>query len=315
MHCPAWLRSYTLAFVRIGLVGLILVCALGATRGFAQPPASPEAPVSPENAAAPHDAERAERARAAFMRGLEHFRAGRHRDAITAFEEAAALVPSADVWFNIARSYEELRQYEQAAEHYRRYLRDRVDPPDRADVEARIAHLEEQAEAARLASRNAPTTGDVRIESEDSGAAVAIDARPVGETPVGVPVALGAGQHDLEVTREGAIPFRASVRVDSGVTTAARVSLVPRTEYRAVRGRRVVTWILYGLACAGLGASVGLGVHATRLNRDGNREDAERFARRADYVLGASLALGLGGTIAYFVEGRSVGTERVSGQP
>lgn len=294
----------------LALVLVTLSSVASAQPRNAPPPDAAPAEVAPEHAAAPHDADRAARAREAFMRGLELFRAGDHRGAITAFEQTAALVPSADVWFNIARAYEELREYELAAEHYRRYLRDRVDPPDRADVLARIAHLEEQGEAARLAARQAPTTGEIHIESPEAGATVALDGRALGTTPVDVPVSTPAGSHRLEATREGAIPFRASLRVDPGLTTAARVSLAPRTEYRTVRGRRIVTWILYGLAGAALGTSVGLGVHATRLNRDGDRDGADLWARRADYLFGTSIALSVGGTIAFFAEGRAVGTER-----
>lgn len=298
-------------------LGVIMLSVLTHSLAFAQAPAPAPAPtpVAPEDAAATHDEDRAARARAAFTAGMERFRAGDHRGAIVEFERTAALIPSADVWFNIARSYEELHEYAPAIENYRRYLRDRVDPPDRADVLARIAHLEEAAETERLGGRQAPTTGELRVHAEGEGAAITVDERAVGTTPLDLAVSLPAGRHDFEATSEGSVPFRASVRVDPGMTTAARVTLVPRTEYRAVRGRRVATWIVYALGAVALGTSIGIGARAGSLNRDGNREEAADVARRADYVFGASLALGVGGTILYFAEGRAVETERVEEAP
>ncbi len=82
-----------------------------------------------DEGASPEDPQAAQRARERFQAGMEHFEAHRYRDAIHEFELAASLVPSADIWFNIARAWEELREFEPAIEYYQRYLRDRVDPP------------------------------------------------------------------------------------------------------------------------------------------------------------------------------------------
>ena len=66
-----------------------------------------------------------------------------------------------------------------------------------------------------------------------------------------------------------------------------------------------------GLAAASLGASIGLGVHAASLNSDGNRAEANRWARYSDYALGGTALFGVGTVTLYFAEGRSVRTERV----
>ncbi len=74
----------------------------------------------------------ARKAQQHFEQGLHQFEAHHFREAIEEFELAANLVPSADLWFNIARAHEELNEYDEAIQYYQRYLRDRVDPPDSA---------------------------------------------------------------------------------------------------------------------------------------------------------------------------------------
>ena len=280
---------------------------------------------SGEPGAQPENADAAQRARTHFRAGIGHFERRAFREAIQEFQLAAGLVPSADLWFNIARGYEELDDHEAAIEHYRRYLRDRVDPPDKEQVEQRIASLEEQAEAARLARLQAPTTGTMRLSSNLDDAAIEIDGRSSGRTPVAAPLSLSPGRHELELDEEGYVPFRSAVRIEAGVNTTAYADLVPMTRYRSIRGRRIFTWIVGGLAVLGIGASVALGVHARNIANDaqaqldaGMAEQADATFRNAqdwgaisDYALGGSLVLALGAVILYFVEGRAVGTERI----
>jgi len=93
---------------------------------------------------------------------VAHYEAERFSEAIHSFQVAASLIPSADLWFNIARCHEQLARarnsaadYEQAIAYYRRYLTDRVDPPDRAAIEA-------AAEAMRLAAASGVDCGKVK---------------------------------------------------------------------------------------------------------------------------------------------------------
>lgn len=258
----------------------------------------------------PENLEATRQAREHFMAGVEHFTAHRYREAIQAFSLAAQLVPSADLWFNIARAHEELSELEEAVDYYRRYLRDRVDPPDRAEIERHIAVLEERAQAARDARRNQPTTGTLRLSANRDGADVELDGEPAGTAPWDEPREVAPGRHDLTVTREGFIPFRSEVTVEAGVPTAAYADLVPETRYRAIQADRIFTWIAWGLGAASLGVSIGLGVEAA--SRQANLGDARTWAAYSDAALGAAIGLGVVGLILYFAEGRSVGTERVT---
>ncbi len=274
-----------------------------------------EAPVSSETERAPEDADAARRARQHFLDGMEHFEAHRYRPAIHQFELAAELVPSADLWFNIARSHEELGEYEPAIEHYRRYLRDRVDPPDKEQVERRIASLETQAETARRAANEVPTTGTLRVSANMEGVEVTLDDRSVGRTPLTTPISLEPGRHRLRLERDGYVPFRSEVRVEAGLVTAAYADLVPATRYRAIRGRRIATWIVGGLAVGGVGAALGFWGKARGLAADGNYDEARDWGRYSDFAWGGAALLAVTAAILYFVEGRAVGTERVEEAP
>lgn len=291
------------ARLRAGLLAVALVALAPLARAQDQAPPD-EAGSSPENV------EATQRARQHFMAGVEHFSAHRYRDAIRSFSLAAQLVPSADLWFNIARSHEELSEYEEAMEHYQRYLRDRVDPPDRADIERHIEELRARAEREREARRTQPTTGTLRLTANRDGARIELDDEEAGTAPWAEPREVAPGRHRLVVLREGYIPFRSEVSVEAGVPTAAYADLTPETRFRAIQADRIFTWIAWGLGVASLGVSIGLGVEAA--SRQADLPSAREWAAYSDGLLGAALGLGVIGLILWFVEGRSVGTERVT---
>lgn len=296
-----------------------LLLLLSSSSVFGQAPAPDAGAQRPH----PEDAQAARDARGHFQEGMTHYAARHFRRAIEDFTLAARLVPSADLWFNIARSHEELQEHDRAVEYYERYLRDRVDPPDRDAVQTRIEALRERAEAARIARRNLPTTGTLRISANRDEALVQVDAAAVGATPLSEPLELSPGRHSLTLEAPGYIPFRSSVRVEAGVATGAYADLTPMTEYRSIRGRRIVTWIAAGLAVGGLATSLGFGIRARGLRddalatpagpmQDGLRDDARARARYSDIATGATLGLVLTAVILYFIEGRAVGTERTT---
>ena len=314
--------------MRLGSASLVAVVLLvGPSLALAQPPAEqPPAEGAPSTGGGeqPENIDATREARQRFQAGLAHFEERRFREAIHEFELAGQLVPSADLWYNIARAHEELSAYDRAVEYYRRYLRDRVDPPDRERVEAHIVGLEERAEAERQAMRQAPTTGTLRITATVPGALVAVDERSLGQTPVAAPLSLQPGRHRLSVRGEGYIPFESEVQVEAGVTTAAHADLRRATEYRAVSGGRLFTWITAGLAGVSLIASIVFGIKAAGQEADARDDmlstmeqldmlgEAEDTARISDIFLGGAVVLGVGSVILWFLEGSSVETERVT---
>jgi len=271
----------------------------------------------------PEDPQAAQHARERFLAGMEHFEAHHYREAIHEFELAASLVPSADIWFNIARAWDELGEFEPAIEYYRRYLRDRVDPPDRARIEQHITDLEAQMEEARQESHHAPTTGTLRIRSNVEGAKVIVDGREVGESPIAAPITLEPGEHEIFVEKEGYLPFRGQVNVQAGADTTAYADLGDATEYRAIHGSRLFTWIAGGLSVVSFGVAIGLAVAAEGTKGDWENmgsplpsdtlDDARNLALFSDVMLGVGIGLAVVAVVLYFIEGRAVGTERVSG--
>ncbi|MGE0785872.1 MAG: PEGA domain-containing protein [Sandaracinaceae bacterium] len=260
--------------------------------------------------AAPENMQGAQQARVHFTQGLEQFRAHRYREAIQSFQLANQLVPSADLQYNIARAYEELSDYEQAIEYYQNYLRDRVDPPDRGQVEQHIAELRERAERERERLLAQPTTGTLRLTANRDGADVELDGASAGTSPWPEARELPPGRHRLSLSREGYVPFRSEVSIEAGVPTVAYADLTPETRYRAIQADRIFTWIAWGLGVVALGTAIGLGVEAG--SRSDNLDDARTWAAYSDVALAAGLGLGVLGLVLWFVEGRTVGTERIT---
>src|SRR6185295_4571701 len=69
--------------------------------------------------------------------------------AIDEYAKAYAIKPHPSVLYNIARNYERLEDWGDAAEYFKRYLAASPDADDRAKVEQRIVELEGKAKAAR----------------------------------------------------------------------------------------------------------------------------------------------------------------------
>lgn len=101
------------------------------------------------------------RARDLFVRGVAAYEAGRLDEAADLLGQADAILPSPELAYNIGRVYERMGRVEEAERYYRRYLRDAApDDAVRADVEARIAGLEELARRHRDAVMSLPPSSD-----------------------------------------------------------------------------------------------------------------------------------------------------------
>lgn len=125
-------------------------------------------------------------AKAAYLSGVEFFRQKKFADAIREFNKAYRLDPNPILVFNMARAFEELKQYDSAIEYYKKYLQMAPDAPDRAKVEDSLRALEIlQKEAS--AQAQVPLT----VTSKPDGAKVFVDGREVGTTPLKVDVPVG----------------------------------------------------------------------------------------------------------------------------
>lgn len=235
-------------------------------------------------------------ARAGFREALEHFTHRRYREALRGFERVHRLAPSADLWFNIARCHEELGNPELAAEHLRRYLRDRVDAPDRSEVERRIEGLVAEARG-RAAIAGRPQTGSLRILTAGDASRVSVDGRHLSRTVLSDAVVMPPGDHRVDVTLEGRVPFRARVSVYPRALTRAHVEQPPLTTYETVDSGRPWTWAIASIAAAAAAVGGTTAVAAVAGGCDGAGCD-----RIAEYSLAGAVVTSVAAVAAAFLE-------------
>lgn len=152
-------------------------------------------------------------ARDAYARGQQLFQSGDFEGALRAFEEAYDAAPHPVVLKSQAECQERLGHYRQAVELLERYLADRPDAPDRADIETRIA-----------SHRARP--GTLRIISSPPGAQVTLDGRRLTEaTPITTEVPSGA--HAAAIELEGYQMVLQEFDVSFGEERTVEVTLAP----------------------------------------------------------------------------------------
>ncbi len=285
--------------------------AAGPPLSGAAAPGTEDAPTTPAGASAagPDDPARFREARSHFDAGRAHYGQHAWRDAIREFELARSRVPSADLAFNIARCHEQLNEYDAAIQEYERYLREKVDPPDREPVTRKIASLRELAETARVARRQRPDTALLRVTVSEPAASVRIDARVIGQSPIADPIRLAPGDHAVSVTKTGFRPFAAQASLVAGGTGDAIVNLERATTYETIRGSRLWTYVAGALAVGAAGGGVYFG--ASALGRLGTDEPAARkTALVADGLYASAVVLFVGAVALYFLEGSASETRQ-----
>jgi tetratricopeptide (TPR) repeat protein len=240
-------------------------------------------------------------ARSHFEAAMQHYRARRYREAIHEFEQSAARVPNAALWFDVGRAHEQLGEYGLAIDSYQRYLRDRVDAPDAEELTRHIASLTDRAQPA--AKRASAPRGSIAIDASQPGALVLLDGRQLGIAPIDRVLDVEPGPHRLEASHPGYVPFRARVDVQEGALSAAYVDMRPLTRARAGSAPRLWTWIAAGASAAALLTAGACGAVGLAERDDGNAASAQHWIRASDIALGSALTLAVGATLLYFIEG------------
>ncbi|MDX2090178.1 MAG: tetratricopeptide repeat protein [Kofleriaceae bacterium] len=103
----------------------------------------------------PEEAKKLE-AKTLYEKGNTHYNLGEYDQAVTAFKKAYELSQAPGLLFNIAQSFRLKKDYEQASHFYSTYLRLKPDAPNRADVEARIAEMNNLIEEQKKMGTKAP---------------------------------------------------------------------------------------------------------------------------------------------------------------
>ncbi|MCA9526247.1 MAG: PEGA domain-containing protein [Myxococcales bacterium] len=158
-------------------------------------------------------------AKAAYDAGVAHFQAGRYPEAIAEFNKAYRMGPNPILVFNMARAFEELGDFASATEFYKRYLQMAPEAPDRKVVEESLRTLELLA-----ARQEKPAEGTLEVQSVPEGATVLVDGRPVGRTPLQLPVA--SGRHFVAVEHAGHSRESREIAVDAGKVQRLDFTLV-----------------------------------------------------------------------------------------
>jgi hypothetical protein len=287
-------------------------------------------------------ADDASRAKELFAAGQKLYKADRYAEAIVKFEAAYAAKPHPVIYFNIARCYEQLGDAPKAIKAYKDYLRLSPEAKDRAAVNESVAALERKVTEKAIVR--------LTVMTDPPGARVDIDGKPASGSP---PMAeLQAGVHKVLVSQDGYEKVERTVTTSAGQAVDLNISLkkldlgapppppmvssdaprkddglaaasltpMPGTTGVSATGepprKRVATWVVGGVAVAGLGAGIILGVLANGATNDlraspatetGAQRDArvgqiQTMAYSADVAYGVAAAAAITAVVLFFVE-------------
>jgi hypothetical protein len=292
--------------------------------------------VAPAVAAEPAGDDATARAKEAFTEGQKLYKAGKYADAVARFEAAYAAKPHPSILFNIAKCWEQLDEVAKALRSFKDYLRADPDAKDKQSVVDSIANLERKLRAKGLQQ--------IVIFAEPKDATITVNGKMLGTSPASTE--LPAGTHNLKVSANGYTPVERTFTMNlakgneltvvldkAGAATASsepahsdapvNTSLTPAataqtsvTEPAPKRGR-VFTWVAGGVAIAGLGTGIALGIvsantSATLRGEVHSQADATQLVNTAtSTAIGADIAYGVAGAAAitavilFIVEGKS----------
>lgn len=163
-------------------------------------------------------------AKAHFKAAREAYRQADYRAAIAEFEAAYKAKPSGVIRFNIAQCDEKLGDIPGALLNYHRYLHETPNAEDRATVEKAIGNLEK-----RLEERGVQ---QLAIFSEPAGAAVSVDGKPRGPSPLSIELPPGA--HEVELQLAGYQTSKRKVSLAADKSVELDVALLPGSSAPAV---------------------------------------------------------------------------------
>jgi hypothetical protein len=192
-------------FGRAVAMATLFVAVMAASAADAAPPAPPVAPAP----AATTEAAR-ETARARLVEGVELLRQKQFAQALTKFDEAYALVPSANIFYDRGLAYQGLGRDADAVEAFDAFL---------AGADHAPAGTREKAAHEREALRERVAT--LAVTSDPPGAEISVDGRRRGVTPLSGALYIDAGPHEV-----------AARNTSNGIVTTERIVAAPRETVR-----------------------------------------------------------------------------------
>ncbi|HEY2745541.1 MAG TPA: tetratricopeptide repeat protein [Polyangia bacterium] len=146
-------------------------------------------------------------AKAHFNTGQTYYEHGRFADAAREFEEAYRLSPKAPLLYNVGKSYDGSNDFARALDAYQRFLA--AAPPDNPDRDF----------SAKRVEMLATLVGKVTVAGAVDGSAVTLDGKPAGTTPLGAPLIVNPGRHQLTLAHEGYATWNSPIDVGVGGNT------------------------------------------------------------------------------------------------
>jgi len=182
------------------------------------PPAAPvapppAAPVTPPVAPPATPANNALTAKTALAAGDKAGKAKDWATALTQYQAAMNAQPSAAAQEGIANAQYQLKSTGDAYEAYDRLLKDYNGGKSKGQATARLKEL-------------AALTGYVSIRVNESGAAVSIDGKAIGMSPVAALIRVAAGPHKVDILKDGFTPATKTPNVSAGGKEIVDVQLV-----------------------------------------------------------------------------------------
>ncbi len=158
----------------------------------------------------------ADEAELKFTMGAEAYQRGDYRTALENFLASNRLVPNRNVVYNIARCYEQLKQYPEAYRYYTQALEVETDPATRERIQAGLNQIRKNVAV-------------LEIESDPPGATIYVNRRDLG--PRGAaPRALGLPPGEYTVIGELPGYYPVEVKAPStraGQTAKVKLNLIP----------------------------------------------------------------------------------------
>jgi hypothetical protein len=161
------------------------------------------------------------KARQLFIDGVTAYRQQRWEDAHAAFLAASALVQHYSIEGNLADCEIRLGQYQAAAKHLARYVREIV-----KDSESTAA---ERAAGAAHYAQVREKIGVANVHASQPGAEIFVDGELAGTEPLEDPVFLVPGEHFFEARSEGYPTARTTVTAEAGVAKTVTLTLEQKT--------------------------------------------------------------------------------------
>jgi tetratricopeptide (TPR) repeat protein len=142
----------------------------------------------------------------------------RYADALVEYDAAYDRSHNFRILYNRGNCLVMLKREPEAIETFERYLHDGGDQL----AEERRSKVRADIESLKL------RLGSIVLAGAPDGAEVVLDGRTIGRTPLGAPIAAGAGTHDLTVRWSASIPgWSGEVRVIAGAPSVATIVLAP----------------------------------------------------------------------------------------